>query len=410
MRAAIFTDNDFAKVNGVTTTLRAVLRHAPAGWSPRVYTASDTGTATDDYVALRSRGIGLPWYGQMRVYWPRVHALAGELARQRPDVIHITTPGPVGLAARWLAWRLGIPATGSYHTNLGDYVEVLSGSARLGDLLEQYMRWLYGSCRTVLVPSAATRDALITRGHRANRLRLWPRGVDVSAFAPVRRSPALRECWGVSDERPAIIYVGRLSREKGLGLLGPLTHELTARRVPHRLVVVGDGPMAHELKRTCPDAAFLGEVSHQDVATAMASADMFLFPSETDTFGNVVLEAQASGLPTLVTDAGGPQEHVSHGTTGFICRAGTVSEFAVRIESLVSRPARRAEMSEAARVHARGRDWPSSLAPLFAAWREAAASTAAPGTPPAIGQRHRSHDAIPASRPRIAALREWSRA
>ena len=264
---------------------------------------------------------------------------------------------------------------------------MFSGSAQLGTLLDQYMRWLYGSCRTVLVPSAATRDALVTRGHRANRLRVWPRGVDVSTFSPDRRSEELRDRWRAGDDRPVVMYVGRLSREKGLDLLRPLTHELAARGVAHRLVVVGDGPMADELKRACPDAVFLGQIPHDAVATAMASADMLLFPSTTDTFGNVVLEAQASGLPTLVTDIGGPQEHVAHGRTGFICRAGTASEFAVRIETLVNRPGLRAEMGAAARWHARGRDWPTALAPLFAAWREAAASAQAPRTPPLAGRR-----------------------
>src|SRR5262245_45274 len=146
MRVAIFTDNDFDKVNGVTTTLKAVLQHAPGGVTPRVYTAASAGAARSDYCALRSIGVGLPWYREMQVYWPRPGALQTLIERDNPDVMHITTPGPIGLTARSIAGRLGIPVMGSFHTNLGDYVATYSGMTSLGRLLDQYMRWVYGSC------------------------------------------------------------------------------------------------------------------------------------------------------------------------------------------------------------------------------------------------------------------------
>src|SRR5262245_41883379 len=127
MRVAIFTDNDFDKVNGVTTTLKAVLRFTGSAADVRVYTAARRGIDQPDYFAVRSLGLGLPFYHEMKVYWPRLRVLAREIRRQRPDVIHVTTPGPIGLAGRWLAWRLGIPLVGSYHTEFGEYVATLSG-------------------------------------------------------------------------------------------------------------------------------------------------------------------------------------------------------------------------------------------------------------------------------------------
>ncbi len=387
---AIITDNDFDKVTGVTTTLRAVLRHAPADLRLRVYTAADLGVDEPDYCAMASWGIGLPWYPEMRIYWPHVQRLKRLLAADGADVLHITTPGPMCLAARWLSRRSGgrhmaspLPMTGSYHTHLGDYVTTYSGSAALGRGLESFMRWLYAPCQTVLVPSAATRARLESSGYSATRLQVWSRGVETSCFRPAARSAALRESWRVSDRRPAILYAGRLSSEKGLALMGTIQRALLQQRVGHRLVFVGDGPMRPALEAMCPEAIFLGSLSPSGVAQAMASADAFLFPSATDSLGNVVLEAQACGLPVLVTDQGGPQEHMRDGTTGWVCPAGDAAAFASRLTTLLQDAAIRREMGEAAVTYAAARSWPATLAPLYDAWREVARATAVARVQPA---------------------------
>ena len=258
MRVAVFTDNDFGKVNGVTTTLRAVLKHAPPEVRPRVYTAADAGVETPQYFAAESYGVGLPWYREMRVYWPRWRAFARALQADGTKLVHITTPGPIGLAGRFLASRLGLPQVGSYHTHLGEYVEQYSGSPRLGQALERYMRWLYAGCDPVLVPSQATAQLLTRNGYPAARVRYWARGVDARLFSPERRSRALRESWHVDNRRPAILYAGRLSSEKGLALVEPLQRWLLEQRIAHRFIFVGDGPMRAELKALCPDGLFMG--------------------------------------------------------------------------------------------------------------------------------------------------------
>jgi glycosyltransferase involved in cell wall biosynthesis len=372
MRVAIFTDNDFGKVTGVTTTLRAVLAHAPHDIRPRIYTASGTAASRPDYFAIASRGIGLPWYREMKVYLPALRTLRRELERSGVDLIHITTPGPVGLAARHLATALNVPAVGSYHTHLGEYARTLSGSRRLGDALEAYMRWLYGDCERLLVPSEATRSLLVSRGYRASTLGIWSRGIDTHRFRPGLRSNAVREAWNVSDDRPAILYAGRLSREKGLAVVSRVHEELLCRGLPHRLVFAGDGPMREELSKISREAVFTGTLTHDDMAVAMASADMFFFPSATDSLGNVVLEAQASGLPVLVTDQGGPQENLLHGVSGHVLPTGDAKAFAARIADLVTHPDRRRRMSEAARSYALTRGWPRALDALYRAWREVA--------------------------------------
>jgi glycosyltransferase involved in cell wall biosynthesis len=372
MRVAVFTDNDFDKINGVTTTLKALLRYAPGDIAPRIYTLADLGVNEPHYLALASPGMPIPYYGEMRMYWPRAGALRRALRADGVRVVHLTTPGPIGLTAKYLAGREAMPIVGSFHTHLEEYTRVLSGSDRLARVMGEYLRWVYGSCEPVLVPSADTRARLERRGWAPSRLAIWRRGVDVAAFSPERRSGALRDRWRVSAERPAVLYAGRLSTEKGLDLLGPIESLLRRHHIDYRLIFVGDGPAAPALRDRFPDAVFTGSLPHDGVAVAMASADVFVFPSETDTAGNVVLEAQASGLPVLVSNAGGPQENLVAGETGFVCRGGDALDFGSRLSQLVGRAGTRLQMSAAARRYACTRSWPTMLEPVFAAYRAAA--------------------------------------
>jgi glycosyltransferase involved in cell wall biosynthesis len=163
--------------------------------------------------------------------------------------------------------------------------------------------------------------------------------------------------------------VGRVSREKGLDILPSLSNGLRQAGIDHRLIVAGDGPMRTELQAACPHAIFTGSISHDEVGEVMASSDLFVFPSRTDTAGNVVLEAQASGLPVLVTDAGGPREQMVDGLTGFVCHDERA--FATRIAELAQDEPLRARVGREARAHATERSWPSALAPLYQAYREA---------------------------------------
>ena len=374
IRVAVFTDNDFAKVNGVTTTLSALLRHAPPGVEPCVYTHSDEAVERPGYVAMPAPGVGLPFYREMRVYLPRLRALSARVRADGAHLVHLTTPGPVGLAAAYVAATLGLPLIGSFHTDLGRYVGILSGSARLERWLRGYMRWLYGRCERIFVPSAATRAMLVEDGIEPSRVALWVRGVDAEAFSPRRRSSALRRAWEVGAGAPgaplALLYAGRVSKEKGLALLPEVAARLRQAGVAHRWIVVGDGAWRPELERRLPDAAFTGSLEHGDVARAMASADVFVFPSCTDTAGNVVIEAQACGLPVVVSDQGGPRENMQPAVTGRVCRGGDADDLARALIDLASDPARRGAMSAAARRYASSRRWERAFAPLYDAYRE----------------------------------------
>jgi glycosyltransferase involved in cell wall biosynthesis len=266
----------------------------------------------------------------------------------------------------WAARRLNLRMIGSFHTDLAEYTRVLSGSTLLGDLMHHYMRWPYGKCDRVFVPSEATRDLLVRGGIAASKIDIWRRGVETARFNPGRRSASLRAQWGVSDNRPALLYVGRVSREKGLSILEPITQVLDASGTPYQLVIVGDGPMQRELRERCPDAIFTGTLAADDVAVAMASSDLFVFPSRTDTAGNVVLEAQASGLPVLVSDAGGPRENIRDGQSGFVCCA--FEDFSSRTIELLRNPPLRTSLGEGARQYALTRGWAAALDPLYRAY------------------------------------------
>lgn len=369
MRIAIFTDNDFDKINGVTTTLTAVLRHAPPDLSPRIYTAAALGADQPDYLALRSFGVGIPFYREMKMYVPHWRRYLERVKDDGVEVIHLTTPGPLGLVALWVAAHASLPLVGSFHTDLSAYTRLLSGSDRLGSLMQEYMRWMYGHCRRVLVPSESTRQLLEAAKCPADRIHIWSRGVDTELFAPERRSQQLRDDWRASDDQPALLYVGRLSKEKGLALLPGLQASLARRGLNHRLIIAGDGPMRRQLADECPEAVNMGPLGREDVARVFASADLFVFPSETDTAGNVVLEAQASGLPVVVSSAGGPQEQMRPGLTGAVCNGRDPEIWAEAITALLQRPAH-AAAANAARDYGRSRRWDVALAPLFDAYRE----------------------------------------
>jgi glycosyltransferase involved in cell wall biosynthesis len=370
MKVAVFTDNDFDKINGVTTTLTAVLKHAPAGLEPRIFTAAALASDQPDYLCYSSFGVGIPFYREMKMYVPHWRRYLRRVVADRVDVIHLTTPGPMGLVALWVAAQTSLPLVGSFHTDLSAYTRLLSGSERLGALMREYMRWMYGRCARVLVPSEATRRLMLDASARSERLRLWPRGVDTTLFSPDKRSDQLRSEWRVSDKRPALLYVGRISKEKGLSVLPLVQDALLGRGINHQLIIAGEGPLQRELADQCHDAIFTGPLGREAVARVFASADLFIFPSETDTAGNVVLEAQASGIPVVVSERGGPKENVRAGISGLVCSGRDPEAWAEAIASYCVTPALRQAAAREAREFALSRRWDLALAPLYESYRE----------------------------------------
>jgi len=297
------------------------------------------------------------------------------LERFEPELIHVGSPDRAGLAALEIAAAHGVPVVASYHSEIARYLRYLPGlAAPLGPLLERgvwhWIRSFYGRCRHVYAPSTSMVETLRARGITAE-LRVWGRGVDTRRFAPERRSRSFRRRLGVADDQPLIGFVARLRWEKGLSTLASVLERLAEIGPSHASFIAGDGPARAELERRCPNTRFLGELGVAELAQAYASADVFLYPSATETFGNVTLEAMASGLPTICADAPGSRSLVIPGETGELLPPGDVEGFARAVAALLADPERRAAMGKAARARAEGRSWERAIEQCVAHWDEA---------------------------------------
>ena len=352
MRIALITETFLPNVNGVVTTLCRLLEHlrsrghealllAPEG-APPAYAGAEI---------VPMRGMPLPAYPELRITPPQP-GMTARLRRFRPDLVHLAGTMALGVAGRHAARRLGAPLVGAYHTDFPAY-SAHYGLGFLRDLAYTYLRWVHNSCVLTLCPSSATMADLRARGFR--RLRLWGRGVDTERFHPGWRSVAWRAAVGARPNERVLLYVGRLAPEKRLDLL--------AEALPHlantRLVLVGDGPARPILERRLSGAPahFTGYLRGDDLATAYASADLFVFPSDTETFGQVIQEAMASGLPVVAARAGGAIDLVRPGETGALFTPGNVTDLCGRVRQVLEAPDRVRAMGAAGRAAAERRSW-----------------------------------------------------
>lgn len=291
--------------------------------------------------------------------------MAGYVKRQlldfQPDIIHIAVPDLLGHAALKLARKHRIPAVASYHTRYETYLKHYWYLAPLEGLLKRILRRFYGACREVYVPSQSTREVLLADGLTDN-FKPWPRGIDTARFTPIRRSTDWRARYGIGADELVVLHVSRLVREKRLDTL---TAALNQIRVPHRVVIVGDGPDYAFAAQELPHAVFTGFLSGDDLASAYASSDIFVFPSDSESFGNVTLEAMASGLPCVCADATGSRSLVVAGKTGFLAPADDAQAFAHHITALANDRDLRRGMGEAARARALTFSWEETMTRLL---------------------------------------------
>jgi glycosyltransferase involved in cell wall biosynthesis len=304
----------------------------------------------------------LPEYELQKLAFPPFLEIIEYIHRERFTDIILSTPGPMGLVGLLAARLLGLPVRGIYHTDFPRYVRILTDDGSLETLAWTYMHWFYTGLDELFVNSEPYRQAWVERGASPWKLRILPRGLDVSLFNPRRRVSGFWAPYGLNAGEVVLLYVGRVSKEKGLDMLESLSERL--KGLPARIAIVGDGPYRAELKELLPEAIFTGYLSGETLAEAYASSDVFLFPSTTDTYGNVVIEALASGLPCLVSDEGGPSGLVRHGQTGFITRARDVADFTAQAIRLVIDIELRSAMGRNAAASAVGMDW-AAAAKLF---------------------------------------------
>ena len=362
-KRAWFTDT-LEDVNGVSTTIRKMAAAARDAGEALVVVTS-RGELTRDGLPIKNfKPIGefeLPEYELQKLSFPPILQMLDYIQRENFSEIIISTPGPIGLTALLAGKMLNLETSGIYHTDFPQYIRILTEDSFLESLAWKYMHWFYGQLDTIFVNSEQYRQSWIDRGIDPAKLKILPRGLDTSLFSPTRGEPDFWRQFGSDGDGVRLLFVGRVSKEKDLDILVQAFRNLRGENVPVQLSIVGHGPYSATLATMMPEACFTGYLAGTELARAYASSDIFVFPSTTDTFGNVIIEAQAAGLPVVVSDAGGPRELVTDGVTGFVTKALDVGDFTNAIRRLVENEALRKEMGAAARRSVEDRSWPSAF-------------------------------------------------
>jgi glycosyltransferase involved in cell wall biosynthesis len=384
MRVVIITENFLPKLDGVTRTLAKLLEYLQMAGHQALLLGPDSGM--EHYAGaeiIGTAGFPLPFYPELKFNFFRP-LFVRRLNQFRPHLVHVVDPVVLGTAGLAAARMLNTPLVSSYHTNLAAYCGYF-GFPMLTRPMWAYTRFLHNHCSLTFCPSPSTADLLHKQGFQ--HLRVWPRGVETTLFQPGRRSLELRASWLNSREQPAekavLLYVGRVSWEKNLRLLIQAYRGMDHRHC--HLVIVGNGPAYSEIQQELAGlpVTLTGYLSGEALAAAYASADIFAFPSRTETFGQVVLEAMASGLPVVGLLAEGVCDLVDHGRTGLLLDTSQSCEeqiagFRAWLEHLVFNHERRSIMGQAALVEAQQRSWSEAMKCLVRGYEEVIETQRAP--------------------------------
>ena len=359
MRVAMVTETYPPEINGVAMTMGRIVTglqergHTVQLIRPRQH-ANDRPAEQPLFEEVLQRGVPIPRYDALKLGLPAKQALLRLWAKLRPDIVHVVTEGPLGWSALAAASKLKLPVTTDFHTNFHSY-SAHYGVGWLKTPITAYLRKFHNKALSTLVPTESLRRELATLGFR--NLEVVARGVDIVQFHPGQRSAALRQTWGVQDAAPVVLSVGRLAPEKNLPLVLRAYHLMRERQPRLRLVLVGDGPERARLARENPQVIFAGMRTGDDLGAHYASADIFLFPSMTETYGNVTVEAMASGLAVVAYDYAAAQQHIRHGENGVLAPFGAADDYAQAAAALVNDAPRIRALGERARVTTEKLDW-----------------------------------------------------
>jgi glycosyltransferase involved in cell wall biosynthesis len=332
LRIAVVTETYPPEINGVAMTISRMVeglrrRHVVELIRPR-QNPQDSAKQELTLQEVLVRGFPIPRYQGLKLGLPAKQRLIKLWTAQRPDVVHLVTEGPLGSSALAAARKLGIPVSSDFHTNFHSYSRHY-GFGWLQKTVAGYLRNLHNRTDTTLVPTQELRDTLAQDGYQ--NLQVVARGVDTALFHPDKRSEKLRLQWGVIDEDElVVIYVGRISAEKNMPLVLRTFQAMQAINSKLKLVLVGDGPVRAELQRQNPEYVFAGMRTGEDLAAHYASGDIFLFASMTETYGNVTVEAMASGLAVVAYRYAAAAEHIEHEKNGLHAEFGNEEEFVVQ--------------------------------------------------------------------------------
>jgi len=378
-RVALFAGAYNHIADGVSLTLNRLVAHLEQeGVAVRVFAPTDDDPQITDHAGTLVEVPSMPAPGRTdyRISFGITPSVRAALEAFRPTLYHIATPDLLGRHALHVATDAGVPVVASYHTHFSSYLKYYHLSV-LEDVVWGYLRSFYRQCEQIYVPSRAMADILREHGITEG-LRLWQRGVETDRFNPAHRSRDWRRTHGIADDEVVVTFVSRLVWEKGLDVYADVIEALQARDVPHRSLVVGDGPARNEIEDRLPETVFTGYLRGDALSRAYASSDVFLFPSDTETFGNVTLEAMASGLPTVCADAVGSRDLVTDGTTGFLCPPGDADAFADAVQRLVTDAETRQDMAAAALERAQTFAWDAILARMNDYYDEVLSTHASP--------------------------------
>lgn len=368
-RVAHFTDT-FGDVNGVALTLQQQARAAHRMGKAYQIITCNASTLSDLPTVAFFEPVGtctMPEYEGITVAFPPFLKILDYCFEHEITHVHASTPGPMGLAALAVARILNLPISGTYHTSIPQYAKMLTEDGYVEELMWKAMLWFYDQMDSVYTPSVATADELIERGLARTKVRTYPRGVDTHRFRPAATE---RE----RGEEVRFLYAGRVSKEKNLDVLVDAFLQLAARLPECHLTIAGDGPYCGEMKARLKHARchFTGFLQGEALTDVYRQCDVFVFPSTTDTFGNVVLEAQACGLPVIVTDAGGPKENLVAGTTGVIVPGNDVAALSEAMFAIVRDRIRLDAMRRAARTYAESRSFDNAFLRTWRMYTEVA--------------------------------------
>ena len=333
----VVTETYPPEINGVAITLSRLVSglRARGNQVSVVHPRQRNGTLDSEVDDICVRGLPLPGYHGLQFGMPAGRLLKQAWSHHRPAVVYVATEGPLGWSAVRAAQSMNIPAVSGFHTNFHSYCKHY-GVGWLQHVALRYLRWFHNQTERTLVSNEELRVQLEDLGFV--NVGIIERGVDSQLFAPQRRCTELRRKWGLSEDDPALIYVGRIAAEKNLGVAVEAYRAIKRFNDRVKFVLVGDGPLRRSLQKDNPDLIFAGMRMGEELGKYYASADVFLFPSETETFGNVTLEAMASGLVVVAYNYACAKLHVTHGETGILVRFGEANSFVGSASELAREP------------------------------------------------------------------------
>ncbi len=359
LRIALVTETYIPEVNGVAITIGRMVHglcergHEIHLIRPRQH-RNDSPASDPNYRETLVRGMPIPGYPELKSGLPAKGRLLGLWKEERPDIVHIATEGPLGWSALAAAKKLGIPVSTDFHTNFHSYTKHY-GIGLLKWPIAAYLKHFHNRAACTLVPTHELQNQLSEAGYR--NVEVVSRGVDTRLFNPARRSAELRASWGADDSTPVVMLVSRLAPEKNLGLAIEAFYRMREASPDARMVLVGDGPARAGLQKQHPDIFFAGMQKGERLAEHYASGDIFIYPSLTETYGNVTIEAMASGLAMVAFDYAAARQHIVNDINGVLVPMGDERTFVLQAVLLIEDRQRMARLGQAAHEAVRTQGW-----------------------------------------------------